>query len=46
MEQRRDDPAFNQLYARFDLGLGKKRAMQTVVIVAYKFSLSRILSIR
>lgn len=30
----------------FDFTLGEKRAMQTVVVMAYKFSPSRTLSIR
>jgi hypothetical protein len=37
--------ALNQLYARFDLGLGEKRAMQTVLMVERKFSPSHTLFI-
>ena len=33
-------------YEPFGVGVGEKRALQTVVILAEKFSLSRILSIR
>ncbi len=46
MAQSRYNPAFYNLYADFRFGLGKKRALQTVLMLAYKFSLSRILSIR
>ena len=46
MAQRRDDPPLGQLNARFDLGFGEKRALQTVAMVANKFSPSHTFSIR
>jgi hypothetical protein len=44
--QRRHDPALGELHRVFDFGFGQKRAMQTVVTVAPKFSPSRTPSIR
>jgi hypothetical protein len=46
MAQGGDDPTLGEENGIFYFGLGEKRALQTVVMVAEKFSLSRILSIR
>jgi len=43
--QSRDNPPLHDLHPAFDFGLGEKRALQTVLMVEYKFSLSRIHSI-
>jgi hypothetical protein len=42
----RDDPALSDLYSGLDFRLVEKRALQTVVMVAYRFSPSHTLSIR
>jgi hypothetical protein len=46
MAQRRHDPALGELHGAFGFRFGEKRAMQTVVTVAPKFSPSRTPSIR
>jgi hypothetical protein len=45
MTQSSDDPALGDLHTDLDLGLGEKRALQTVAVVTYKFSPSHTLSI-
>src|SRR5215470_4148004 len=46
MPQGRHDPPLGDLHSDLDFSLGKSRALQIVVMMAQKFSLSRTLSIR